>query len=48
VLAGHTGDLNNLELRLAALKKAAEDRDPDQIRQQLQQIVPEYGYETAV
>ncbi|MDT8380558.1 MAG: nucleoside-diphosphate sugar epimerase/dehydratase [Desulfotignum sp.] len=48
VLAGHTGDLNDLESRLAALKKAAEDRDPDQIRQQLHQIVPEYGYETAV
>ena len=48
VLSSHTGDLGELESRLASLKKAAEDRDADQIRQQLQRIVPEYGHETAV
>ncbi len=48
VLSSHTGDLGELESRLAALKKAAEDRDADRIRQQLHRIVPEYGYETAV
>jgi hypothetical protein len=37
-----------MESRLAALRKAAKNRDPDQIRQQLHRIVPEYGYETAV
>ena len=48
VLSSHTGDLGELESRLASLKKAAEDRDADRIRQQLHRIVPEYGHETAV
>jgi FlaA1/EpsC-like NDP-sugar epimerase len=48
VLSSHTGDLDELASRLAALKKAAEQRDADQIRQQLQRIVPEYRHETAV
>lgn len=48
VLSSHTGDLGELESRLAALKKAAEDRDATRIRQQLHRIVPEYGYETVV
>jgi FlaA1/EpsC-like NDP-sugar epimerase len=48
VLSSHTGDLKDLDSRLAALKKAAEDRDADRIRQQLQGIVPEYRHETAV
>lgn len=48
VLSSHTGDLGELESRLAALKKAAEDRDADRIRQQLHRIVPEYRHETVV
>jgi FlaA1/EpsC-like NDP-sugar epimerase len=42
VLSSHTGDLIDLDSLLAALKKSAENRDANQIRQLLQQIVPEY------
>ena len=48
VLSSHTGDLRDLESRLAALKKAAENREANQIRQQLHRIVPEYRYEASV
>lgn len=48
VLSSHTGDLKELESRLAALTKAAKDRDADRIRQELHRIVPEYRHETAV
>jgi FlaA1/EpsC-like NDP-sugar epimerase len=47
VLNSHTGDVSLLNSRLQELKIAAENRDPDQIRKVLHQIVPEY-HETAV
>jgi FlaA1/EpsC-like NDP-sugar epimerase len=42
VLNSHTGDVSLLAARLDNLKKAAEMRDPDEIRKELRQIVPEY------
>jgi FlaA1/EpsC-like NDP-sugar epimerase len=47
VLNSHTGDVSLLNSRLQELKIAAENRDPDQIRKVLHQIVPEY-HETTV
>jgi FlaA1/EpsC-like NDP-sugar epimerase len=47
VLNSHTGDVSLLNSRLQELKIAAENRDPDQIRKVLHQIVPEY-HETIV
>ena len=47
VLNSHTGDVSLLMARLDNLKKAAENRDPNEIRKGLRQIVPEY-HETAV
>ncbi|MDZ7664906.1 MAG: nucleoside-diphosphate sugar epimerase/dehydratase [Desulfotignum sp.] len=48
VLKSHTGDLRLLLPHLAALKQAAQIRDPDRIRQLMRQIVPEYKDETGV
>jgi FlaA1/EpsC-like NDP-sugar epimerase len=47
VLNSHTGDVSLLNSRLQELKIAGENRDPDQIRKVLHQIVPEY-HETTV
>jgi FlaA1/EpsC-like NDP-sugar epimerase len=42
VLNSYTGDVSRLAEHLNELGQAAEKRDPDRIRQVLQQIVPEY------
>jgi FlaA1/EpsC-like NDP-sugar epimerase len=47
VLHSHTGDVSLLVSRLELLKTAAENRDSDQIRKMLNQIVPEY-HETVI
>jgi FlaA1/EpsC-like NDP-sugar epimerase len=46
VLNSHTGDMSRLDGRLEDLKNAAKNRDQDQIRKVLRQIVPEYKNET--
>jgi FlaA1/EpsC-like NDP-sugar epimerase len=45
VINSHTGDLGDLEPRLAALKKRRKTGMQTRIRQQLHRIVPEYRYE---
>jgi FlaA1/EpsC-like NDP-sugar epimerase len=47
VLNSHTGDVSLLASKLETLKTAAENRDSDQVRKLLHQIVPEY-HETVV
>jgi len=42
VLNSHTGDMSKLGDRLEELKSAAKNRNQDQIKMILQQIVPEY------
>lgn len=46
VLNSHTGDISRLDGRLEDLKNAAKNRDQDQIRKVVRQIVPEYKNET--
>ena len=46
VLNSHTGDMSRLDGRLKDLNNAANNRDPEQIRKVLRQIVPEYKNET--
>jgi FlaA1/EpsC-like NDP-sugar epimerase len=47
VLNSHTGDMSKLAGRLEDLATAANNRDQNEIRKVLRQIVPEYKNETA-